>query len=167
MLTGLIFATLMQAAAPGAVVWQTDAPPQTLASAAPAPSTLPDWAVADPFAWERSQCSPLVRRDPSLEVCQARVRGDLAAALGDRLPPALTPAGVPVPCAPAKGDDGDYPVQCGAPERQTAQTAAPQDEICESRPSRQGNSVAFVNECRPAGQPERQGLSIKLFGDRD
>ena len=146
------------------VVWETPAPPP---EAEPAPvaapvSNLPAWALADPFGWERSQCSPLVSREP-LDVCQARVRAELSAALGDRLPAGLRPAGEPVPCLATPGDDGKYPVQCGTPERQTAAAVTPTVPDCRPRAVRQGGSVAFVTDCRPEGASS-QGLSFRLGG---
>ncbi len=117
MLTAFALAMVLQQA----VVWET---PASAAQAEPvevaAPVTdLPAWALADPFGWERSQCSPLVSREP-LDVCQARVRVELSAALGDQLPAGLRPAGEPVPCLATPGDDGKYPVQCGTPEHRAA-----------------------------------------------
>ena len=147
-----------------AVVWETPAPVAPVDPAAvAAPTTiLPDWALADPFGWERSQCSPLVNREP-LEVCQSRVRVELSAALGDRLPAGLRPSDDPVPCLAAPGDDGKYPIQCGTPERQAAATVTPTIQDCRQRPQRQGSSVAFVSDCR-SGDEGGAGLSINLFG---
>lgn len=160
MLTAFALAMVLKQA----VVWGAPAPaPQVepVGMAAPV-SGLPAWALADPFAWERSQCSPLVSREP-LDVCQARVRVELSAALGDRLPAGLRPAGEPVPCLATPGDDGAYPVQCGLPQRQAAATVTPTIPDCRSRPQRQGGSVAFVTDCR-ADDAGSQGLTINLFG---
>ena len=160
MLTAFALAMVLQQA----VVWETPAPPpeaEPVETAAPA-SDLPAWAVADPFAWERSQCSPLVSREP-LDVCQARVRVELSAALGDRLPAGLRPAGAPVPCLATPGDDGKYPLQCGVPERQAAATVTPTVPDCRPRPQRQGGSVAFVTDCRAENAGDG-GLSFRLFG---
>lgn len=163
MLTVLILATMLQQAVP---VWEASRaePSSTADIAAPIPD-LPAWALADPFAWERSQCSPLLRKDASLETCQARVRGELSAALGDRLPAGLQPPGEPVPCLATPDDTGAYPVQCGLPERRTAQTVTPRIAECRSRPTRQGGSVAFVTECEPEAG-ETRGLTFRV-GDRD
>lgn len=160
MLTAFALAMVLQQA----VVWETPAPAleaEPVEIAAPV-SDLPAWALADPFAWERSQCSPLVSREP-LDVCQARVRVELSAALGDRLPAGLRPAGEPVPCLATPGDDGAYPVQCGLPERQAAATVTPTIPDCRPRAERQGGSVAFVTDCRPDDARSR-GFSINLFG---
>jgi hypothetical protein len=55
--------------------------------AAPA---LPDGVRADPFGYERAECSPWTRNpDETLEACQVRVRQTLTAALGDAVPDAL------------------------------------------------------------------------------
>ena len=163
MLTAFALALVLQQS----VVWETPAPVVDEAPAevvAPV-STLPDWALADPFGWERSQCSPLVSREP-VDVCQARVRAELSAALGDRLPAGLRPAGEPAPCLATPGDDGKYPVQCGTPERQATATVTPRVQDCRPRPQRQGGSVAFVTDCRADDESSR-GLSINLLGGRD
>ena len=160
MLTAFALAMVLQQAA----VWETPAPApeaQRVEPAAPV-SDLPASALADPFGWERSQCSPLVSREP-LDICQARVRTELSAALGDRLPAGLRPEGEPVPCLATPGDDGAYPVQCGTPERQGAATATPPVPECRPRPQRQGGSVAFVTDCRAENASDR-GLSFRLFG---
>ncbi|CAL1692546.1 hypothetical protein MMB232_02720 [Brevundimonas subvibrioides] len=163
MLTALMMATMLQQAAP---VWDTPrAEPAAVAEMAAPPPDLPAWALADPFGWERSQCSPLLRKDASMEACQARVRRDLSAALGDRLPAGLQPPGEPVPCLATPDDTGAYPVQCGLPERRTAQAVTPRIAECRSRPTRQGGSVAFVTECEPEAG-ETRGLTFRL-GDRD
>lgn len=162
MLTVFAMTLVMQQAA-GAVSWQAPAPDlDPRPEPAIVSTTLPAWALADPFAWERSQCSPLVSREP-LDVCQARVRTELSAVLGDRLPAGLRPAGEPVPCLATPGDDGAYPVQCGTPERQAAATATPPVPDCRPRPQRQGGSVAFVTDCRAENAGDR-GLSVRLFG---
>ena len=160
MLTAFALAMVLQQA----VVWETPAPaPETEPVEIAAPvSDLPAWALADPFAWERSQCSPLVSREP-LDVCQARVRVELSAALGDQLPAGLRPAGEPVPCLATPGDDGAYPIQCGLPERRAAATVTPTIPDCRPRAERQGGSVAFVTDCR-ADDAGSRGLSINLFG---
>ena len=90
--TALLFALMLQQAAAG-VVWSDDPPPpvEEVVVAAPVP-VLPAHALADPFGWERSQCSPFIRKDEPLEHCQARVRVTLAAVLGDRLPDGLRPS---------------------------------------------------------------------------
>ncbi len=149
-----------------AVVWETPAPTPAAATtpAVVVPQVdLPDWALADPFSWERSQCSPLIRDEVSLETCQTRVRAELSAALGDRLPAGLRPAGEPVPCLATPGDNGAYAVQCGVPERQAAATVTPTIQDCRPRPQRQGGSVAFVTDCRTDDANEG-GLSFRLFG---
>jgi hypothetical protein len=161
MLHALVAVLIVQSAP---VVWAEPAP----APSAPAVQAraLPDWALADPFGWERSQCSPLVRREATMEACQARVRTDLALNLGDALPAALRPLPALENCAPAAG--GDYAVQCGPQRRADAPLPEP-ERVCETRPQRQpgGGGVAWTSECRPApGQRNSDGLSFKLF-DRD
>lgn len=149
---------------PGGVVWETPAAePAPVAQPADPVPDLPDWAVSDPFAWERSQCSPLVRGRETIETCQTRVRGDLAAVLGDRLPAGLRPSDTLTPCQATPDADGSFPVECRQPERRVVDANPIQDQICESRPRREGGAVAFVTECRPAGAPaDRNGLSIRI-----
>ena len=162
MLMALIAALFLQQA----VVWETPAPPPEPPSPAVATIDLPDWAVRDPFAWERAQCSPLVMKDASVEACQRRVRTDLQLALGNDLPAGLVPPAEPAPCTPRAAAGGGYAVQCGAPERQVAaRTATPQEEICETRPTRQGGGVAFTQQCGPSNaRDERGGLTFHLGG---
>lgn len=166
MLTAVALAFALQQAASAPVVWETPRAtptPEPVPAADPAKSpALPDWALADPFGWERSQCSPLVSREP-LAGCQTRVRAELSAALGDRLPAGLRPAGEPVPCLATPGDDGKYPVQCGLPERRAEAVVTPTIQDCRSRPTRQGGSVAFVTDCRSQDQ-EDAGVSFRLGG---
>lgn len=148
---------------PGAVVWET--PPAEPVEAVEVTETpdLPAWALADPFGWERSQCSPLVRGEEPMAACQSRVRADLSLALGDRLPAGLRPADAPTPCQATPSADGSFPVECREPERRVAAANKVQDQVCESRPRREGGAVAFVTECRPAGATsERRGLSFRL-----
>lgn len=168
MLTALALSLVLQQSAGSAVVWETPAPVVELpaAEASTPTKTLPDWAVADPFGWERSQCNPMIRGETPLDVCQARVRAELSAALGDRLPAGLRPPGEPVPCLATPGDDGSYAVQCGVPERQAAATVTPRIQDCRPRAQRQGGSVAFVTDCR-ADEEGSRGLSINLVGGRD
>ena len=68
------------------IVWSAPKaePTPIVVTPAPAPTIdLPDWARADPYAWERAQCSPLLRGDEDLQACQARVR--VALECGERL----------------------------------------------------------------------------------
>lgn len=167
MLTAFALAVVLQQA-PGAVIWREPTPePPAVATPAPArvPTTLPDWALADPFGWERAQCNPMIRGRVPLDTCQARVRTELSAALGDQLPAALRPADEPVPCQQAPGANGAFEVQCGTPERQMAAQVAPTIQDCRSRPVRQGGSVSFQTDCRPDSQSRESGLSFRLFGD--
>lgn len=87
----LLFALVLQQAAPG-VVWSDDppAPIEETVVAAPVP-VLPAEALADPYGWERSQCSPFIRKDEPLEHCQARVRVTLAPFWATVCPTACAP----------------------------------------------------------------------------
>lgn len=170
MFSAVFAALILQQAPPaGAVVWEEPGAPEVAVIATEPAQTpqLPEWALADPFAWERSQCSPLVRRDATLQACQTRVRSDLAANLGDALPPALKPVPLAGGCSPTSGDTG-YAVECGPRQRPDRPVATSSERICETRPQRQGSgAVAWTEVCRPASgqEPEEEGLRIKLFGD--
>lgn len=168
MLTALIAALTLQQAA-GMISWNPPIEPDVnapvVAPAAPA-AVLPDWALADPFAWERSQCSSMIRKDEGLEMCQARVRTDLAAALGDRLPAALAPSGIEG-CRQVTNPAGGYVLTCAPVRREMSAGVAPVAEVCEERPTATGNgAVSFERRCTPAtGTATRDGLTFKLGGD--
>lgn len=166
----LMLWTPQQAA--GTIVWETpaiasDAPAEAETPAAvPPASNLPDWAIADPFAWERSQCSPMIHKDASMADCQVRVRSELAAALGDRLPTGLAPDGIEG-CRQVSNGDGGYALTCAPAQRTSTSAAAPVAEVCEERPTRvPGGGVSFERQCRPATAPQtRNGVTFKLGGD--
>ena len=166
MMTALLFALMLQQAAP-AVVWSDDPPaPVETVAAAPVP-VLPAHALADPFGWERSQCSPFIRRDEPLEHCQARVRVTLAAVLGDRLPDGLRPSAALENCTAGTAANG-YAMQCGPRPVAAFGAPAPLEKVCDSRPQRTpSGALAFNNDCRPApGEVrETEGLRIRLGGD--
>jgi len=156
---------LMQQAAP-AVVWDQPAPTAETASAPLPPTTasLPDWALADPYAYERAHCSPMVRGAAPLETCQAEARAQLAAALGDDLPDALKPVGAPDDCRMAReaGGGSAYAQQCGPQQRSGSALTQPAEQDCRPRPARGGG---FTSECRPASGQEGEGLKLRLWGD--
>lgn len=166
MFVAIAAALLVQSSPSGGVVWASPSAPveaEVVAEAAPAP-ILPDWARKDPFAYERAQCSPMLRREATTEACQARVRGELLAALGDDLPAALRPAAVLEDCRQAQAE-GAFDLQCGAPPRRDTPGAVLTERVCETRPTaNRGGGVSWSETCRPANAPARQGLSIKLFG---
>lgn len=168
MTAALFIALMLQQAAPAGVVWSDAPPPPTKMQAEVAAPALPDWALADPYAWERAQCSPLVRKDASMEACQTRVRADLAANLGDQLPAELRPSAALENCAPGAAADA-YAVQC-APRPITGGAPPPmREQVCDPRPQRQpGGGLAFNSECRPAAGDRREpdGLRIRLSGER-
>ena len=88
----VVFAVMLQQAATGRVVWETPPPPPVEAAAPADVPVIPDYARADPYGYERAECSPFVRRaDETMEACQQRVRTALAANLGGALPPGLAP----------------------------------------------------------------------------
>ena len=169
----VVFAVMLQQAAPlpaatGQVVWETPAPvaPAEAVAAIDLPA-IPDSARADPWGYERAECSPLIRSSQeSLETCQARVRVTLAAHLGDALPAGLIPAGAPDECRQEAAGDR-YALQCGTPVRATRPTAVLEDRSCETRPRVQPRGgVAWTEECRPASGPreDNDGLKVRLGG---
>ena len=167
MLTAVVAAIMLQQAA-GMISWNPPIEPDANTPvAAPAASAvvLPDWALADPFAWERSQCSPIIRKDASMEMCQARVRTDLAAALGDKLPPALAPSGIEG-CRQVTNPAGGYVLTCAPVQREMSGSTAPVAEVCEERPTATaGGAVSFERRCTSSARPAAQdGLSFRLGG---
>jgi hypothetical protein len=131
MLTASLVAALMLQQAAGMISWNPppapdpNAPVEAAVSAPAVPAaTIPEWGLADPFAWERSQCSPIIRKDSSMELCQARVRTDLAAALGDKLPAGLQPSGVEG-CRQVSNGAGGYELTCAPVRRELTSSAAP------------------------------------------
>ena len=162
----LVFAVILQQAATGQVVWEEAPAPAPVAPVAiPA---IPDSARADPYGYERAECSPLIRKSTeTMEACQARVRIALAANLGDALPPGLAPAGAPDDCRQEAAGDR-YALQCGAPDRPARPVVSPQETTCSSRPrARPEGGVAWTEECRPADgrAPTQDGLKIRLGGN--
>ncbi|MDP3656911.1 MAG: hypothetical protein Q8R45_08110 [Brevundimonas sp.] len=166
----VVFAMMLQQAVPaasGQVVWETAAPvqPAAVVAAVDVPA-IPDSARADPYGYERGECSPLIRRaDESMEACQTRVRVILAAHLGAALPAGLAPAGAPDACRQEAAGDR-YALQCGAAPRADRPTAALEERSCETRPRAQPQGgVAWTEECRPAsGAREDDGLRVRLGG---
>jgi hypothetical protein len=160
---------MLPQAATGQVVWATPVEPvPAVAPAAPPP--IPDWARADPYGYERSECSPLIRAAAEpVEACQNRVRIALAANLGEALPTGLRPSGSLDNCRQEAAGDR-YAVQCGAPSRSDRPATAMEERVCESRPqARQQGGVAWTEECRPAsrrGEAE-EGLKLRLGGRSD
>lgn len=164
MLTAVIAAVMALQSAPGTVVWEQPAAPTPAEADTPARALpeLPDWARADPFAWERAQCSPLVRGAEEMGACQTRVRGDLFAVLGDDLPDALRPSAQMTDCGPQP--DGNYALACNAPRREPAIRPAPEQD-CRTRPERQGSGgVAWTQDCRPLSSSDQDGLRLRLGG---
>jgi hypothetical protein len=166
----VVFAVMLQQAAPaatGQVVWQTPAAPEPVAAVTEAPP-IPDSARADPWGYERAECSPLIRKaTESMEACQARVRTALAANLGEALPAGLAPTGAPEECRQEAAGDR-YALQCGAPSRPDRPTAALEERVCDTRPRAQPQGgVAWTEECRPASgrQDGDEGLRIRLGGE--
>ncbi len=165
----LAFAVILQQqAVAGQVVWETPAPvePTETVAAAVIPA-IPESARADPYGYERAECSPLVRKaDESMEACQQRVRIALAANLGAALPAGLAPTGALDDCRQEAAGDR-YALQCGAPRRADRPATALEERVCETRPRVQPQGgVAWTEECRPAsgGRDEDEGLRFRLGG---
>lgn len=168
----ILAATLAQdpPAAAGRIGWERPPiPPAAPPVAAPAPAVapptdpLPDWAMADPFGWERAKCSPSTRGDEPLEACQTRVRTELAAHMGDRLPEALRPPSLNECRRTADG----YSIDCGPAARTQTAEVRPHEQDCATRMSRDGGGrPVFSSECRPVETTgsSREGLSIRLGG---
>lgn len=163
----VVFAVMLQQAATGQVVWETPAPPPAEIVAAADLPPIPDSARADPWGYERAECSPLIRKaEESMEACQARVRITLAAHLGDALPAGLAPTGTPDECRREAAGDR-YALQCGAPSRPDRPTTVLEERSCETRPRVQPQGgVAWTEECRPASgvRADDEGLKIRLGG---
>lgn len=161
----LLIAAVLQdpgGAAAGTIAWSEPAPVVEAAPVAPPPS-LPAWALADPFGWERAQCSPMIRKEATLEACQARVRTDLAANLGDALPVALRPAAV----QECRRTENGYAVDCGPPDRPGRSEPVLREQDCGTRMVRQREGgAAFTSDCRPVASEEQdEGLRIRLGGN--
>ncbi|MBB5746622.1 hypothetical protein GGR13_002226 [Brevundimonas variabilis] len=145
----------------GGVVWdpQPDLRPDAEPPRAAAP-TLPDWAIADPFAWERSQCSSLVRGAVSLGACQARVRTELAANLGDALPPALKPTGLEGECLPTDNAATGFAVSCAPQRRERAVVFAPRSACVKTVPS--APAKVWSPGSRPAALQAGRLIPVKV-----
>ena len=163
----LVAAVILQQAAAGQAVWQEPAPPAEPIVPPPSAPALPDWARADPYGYERSECSPLMRKaNESLEACQARVRAALALDLGAALPPGLTGGDPAEQCRQEAAGDR-YALQCSAPSRGGISSPRLVDRTCETRPQAQREGgVAWVEECRPADGSKlpEEGLTFRLGG---
>lgn len=168
----VVFAVLLQQTAPdpavqGQVVWTTPitAPAEV---PAPPPPILPEAARADPYGYERAECSPYVRASSeTLEACQYRVRTVLASGLGEALPDGLKPAVEAERCRPDPRTGG-FALDCNA-----ARTvpAGPQltDRRCETRPTASARGgVIYTETCttgRPGEQERERGLRLRLGGN--
>lgn len=164
----VVLAVMLQQAVPapaasGQVVWDTPAVAEPAVVPVDIPA-IPDSARADPYGYERAECSPLIRKtDESMQACQQRVRVALAANLGAALPAGLAPTGAPDSCRQAAAGDR-YALQCGAQARPDRPVAALEERTCESRPRVQhSGGVAWTEECRPmSGRDTEDGLTVQL-----
>lgn len=154
----VVFALLVQQAAPGAVIWETPAPVPVARPAPAAGPSLPASALADPYGYERAQCSPLIRSpSESMEACQGRVRAAFAVQAN---------AEEPRECRQETAGDR-YALNCGSPSRPDRPATAMSERVCETRPqARPGGGVAWEETCRADGRPAEQGgLKFRLGGD--
>lgn len=168
----IVFGIVLQQAVPATadqVVWETPArvDAAAVATAGEIPS-IPRSARADPYGYERAECSPLIRKqEESLEACQARVRLALAANLGTALPAGLTLAGTSEECR-QEAAGGRYALQCGAPPRADRPTETLEERRCETRPRPQAQGgVDWTEDCAPASRGrgnDDDGLKIRLGG---
>lgn len=169
MLTAVVLALILQQAQPGHVVWSTPAPAPVETPAAP-PPPIPDWARADPFGYERSECSPLIRSQvETMEACQSRVRTALAANLGSALPAGLAPSAVNTEnCRQVATDDGRYDMRCSTPVRAGQADTAPLERQCQRRRvTLPGGGSSFEEVCEPSRSDEQDGLRFRIGGDGD
>lgn len=165
----IVLVVMLQQAAPASdqVVWEMPAAEPVVAATPLEIPTIPESARADPYGYERAQCSPLMRKaDESLEACQSRVRVALAANLGAALPPGLAPVGSPDNCR-QEAAGNRYALQCGSPTRAAPTGPVLRDRVCTTRPSVTGEGgVSFREECTDGGEHERdEGLKIRLGGE--
>ena len=169
MLTAAVLSVLvLQQAATGQVVWTTPVEPVPVAAPVEAPA-IPDWAKTDPFGYERSECSPLIRTaSESMEACQNRVRFALAANLGDALPAGLRPTASMDNCRQEAAGDR-YGMQCGAQARSVPAGPDLRDRTCNTRPvANRERVMTYREECTVGGQEVREeGLRINLGGRSD
>lgn len=165
-----VAAVILQQAATGQVVWQTPASPEPAVVAAPvAAPAIPDWARADPYGYERSECSPLMRKaNEGLEACQARVRAALATDLGDDLPPGLAGGSAADQCRQEAAGDR-YALQCAAPGRSAPSGPDLRARDCTTRPRATAEGrMTFEETCTVGGEEARdERLRIRLGGDDD
>lgn len=127
---------------------------------------LPAHALSDPFGYERSQCSPYIRKDEPIEHCQVRVRSDLLAVLGDDLPSALRPAKSLENCIPGTAEN-NYQIVCNPRQMTLPSQPIVQDRHCVNRPERMANgTIAVSTQCTPIGpEPDKQERRIVIFGN--
>ena len=122
-----------------------------LQQAAPA-AALPASAAADPYGYERAECSPLIRSPAeTLESCQTRVRRTLAATLGAALPPDLSPEAV-------------RQVRAIRPNREAR--LVPAEKHCGTVRSTLPQGVVYSDHCRDGRAGEEDNLRIRLLGNR-
>ena len=163
----LILATLLIQDAPafGIILSDDPEPPAEEVVQRPKPD-LPAHALTDPFGYERSQCSPYLRKDEPLEHCQVRVRSDLLAVLGDALPSSLRPTAGLENCRPGNAEN-NFQIEC-RPRNMTL-PALPnlQDRTCENRPERLPDGrIVIQTDCRSTGpeQPKKE-RGLVLFSN--
>lgn len=163
-----VFAVMLQQAATGQVVWETPLPPvpaePVIAAEIPA---IPDTARADPYGYERAECSPLIRKaEESMEACQQRVRVALAANLGAALPEGLAPAAGGLENCRQEAAGDRYALQCGAPGRNVPPPPDLRDRTCTTRPTGSvEGGMTFRETCTVGGEEVRdEGLRIQLRG---
>jgi hypothetical protein len=159
---------MMQQAAAGQIVWNTPAPVEPAAPVVAAPP-IPDWARSDPYGYERSECSPLIRQaNETMEACQSRVRIALAANLGENMPRDLTPIAATDQCR-QEASDGRYDMECSTRARSELPSGPvlQEDRACANRPRGQTRGgIAWERVCETTPNSQSDGLKW-TFGGRD
>lgn len=161
------------------IVWSAEEPgpaPITAAQPVAMPTVdIPEWGRNDPYAWERAQCSPLVRGNEDLGACQSRVRLALDAALGGATPAGLSVRAGDLECSQmaARGDAQAYELACGAERAARAEDQAFQrqrdakTDLCDRTPRSERGSTTWTLACStPENEDRARGnLESLLRGD--
>ena len=158
------------------IVWSAPKaePTPIVVTPAPAPTIdLPDWARADPYAWERAQCSPLLRGDEDLQACQARVRVALDAALKGETPAGLAVQPGDMECSQMATDGRAFDLACGDARDRLTDSRAYQrqredrQDLCDRDSGGRRGSTSWNLMCSTPETEDRErgGLGSALRGD--
>ena len=161
------------------IVWSAEEPaptPTPVSQPIAAPIVdIPEWGRNDPYAWERAQCSPLLRGDEVLAACQSRVRIALDAALGADTPAGLAVRPGDLECSQmaARGDSQTYDLACGSERTARADAQAferqrdARTDLCDRTPRSERGSTTWTLACStPENEDRARGtLESLLRGD--